>query len=71
MLEASPLSLFFWIIWEERNQSSFENEELFSVQRTKRSFLIKNENTFLSWTKLYIVKGPISLIDFVDWLNTH
>lgn len=62
---AAPLYLF-WTIWKERNRISFEDKDL-SDQRRK-SLLLCN---LLSWTKWYIVEGPMSLFDFVDWLGSY
>ena len=51
-------------MWKERNRIVFYNEEL-SIHRVKNSFVC----SFWSWTKLYIVDGPLPLINFCDWLN--
>ena len=58
------LLCLFWAVWKERNRIAFNNEE-FSVHRLKYSFVCN----LWSWTKLYIDVGPLSLIDFFDWLE--
>ena len=59
----TPLCLF-WVVWKERNRITFCNEE-FSVHRLKYSFVC----SLWSWTKLYLDAGPLSLIDFLNWLG--
>ena len=61
---AAPLCLF-WTVWKERNRIAFDNEVLL-IQRMKNSFVC---NLF-SWAKSSIVVGPLSLINFVDWLGS-
>ena len=50
---------------KKRNQRLFENKER-SIHILKSLFL---NNLFL-WVKLYIGEGLMSLIDFVDWLDS-
>ena len=61
---AAPLCLF-WMIWKERNRIVFYNEDL-SIQRMKNSFVCN----LWSWGKSCLDVGPISLINFVDWLGS-
>ena len=61
---AAPLCLF-WTVWKERNRIVFDNEVLL-IQRLKNSFACN----LLSWAKSCIVVGPLSLINFVDWLGS-
>ena len=63
--KAAP-SCIFWAVWKERNRIVFYNEEL-SIHRVKNSFVCN----FWSWTKLYIVDGPLPLINFCDWLGSR
>ena len=60
----TPLCLV-WTVWKERNRIVFDNEVLL-IQRMKNSFVC---NLF-SWAKSSIVVGPLSLINFVDWLGS-
>ena len=61
--KTTPLCLF-WTVWKGRNRIAFKNEE-FAIQRMKNSFVY----SYWSWTKMFIDEGPISLIDFFDWLS--
>ena len=61
---AAPLCLF-WTVWKERNMIVFANEVL-SIQKMKNSFVY---NLF-SWAKSCLEVGPISLVNFVDWLGS-
>ena len=58
--------LFFWTVWKARNKVAFEEEEL-SIQRLKNSFV------YFLWleTKLFIKDGPLTLVDFIDWVGTY
>ena len=58
---APPLCIF-WTIWLERNSIAFDNKE-FSMQRMKFYFVCN----LLSWTNLYMVDRPCSLVDFLTW----
>ena len=60
---AAPLSIF-WSIWWERNYIAFENKGL-SAQRMKASFICN----LCSWSNVYIVERPRSLVDFLTWLG--
>ncbi|KAJ9707156.1 hypothetical protein PVL29_002241 [Vitis rotundifolia] len=60
---AAPLCIF-WVVWKERNRIVFDNEEL-SIHRLKNSFVC---NLWL-WTKSVVNEGPLSLINFFDWLG--
>ena len=59
--KATPLCIF-WTIRKERNQRCFESEEL-SGQRLKNFFL----NNFSLWVNVYIGRGYMPLVDFIDW----
>ena len=61
----APLCLF-WMVLKERNSIVFDNEVL-SIQRMKNSFVC---NLF-SWAKSCLEVGPLSLINFVDWLGFY
>ena len=62
MWKVGPLGLF-WAIWKVRNKIVFEDSVL-SIQRLKASFV------YLLWseTNLWIKDGPLTLIDFIDWV---
>ena len=60
---AAPLSIF-WSIWRERNYIAFENKDL-SAKRMKASFICN----LWSWSNVYIVKRPRTLVDFFTWLG--
>ncbi|KAJ9691747.1 hypothetical protein PVL29_013820 [Vitis rotundifolia] len=63
--QVGPLCLF-WVIWKVRNKIAFEDSVLF-IQRLKASFV------YLLWseTKLLIKGGPLTLIDFIDWVGSR
>ena len=61
---SAPLYLF-WIVWKERNNRAFENEE-HSVQQYKSFFLCN----LWAWTKGFFYFGPPSFEDFVDLLGS-
>ena len=48
-------------IWKERNNISFDNEKN-SIHRLKHSFLCN----IWTWSKLFLVFSPPSVVDFVD-----
>ena len=52
--------------FERRDRRSYKNKKL-SDQILKSLFLCN----LLSWTKLYIVVGPMSLFDFSDWMGSY
>ena len=54
----------FWIVWKERNQRSFDNEEHLD-HYLKSSFL----GILFSWGKMHIETGCMSLFNFVEWLG--
>ena len=56
----------FWMVWKERNRIVFDNEVL-SIQRLKNSFVCN----LLSWAKSSIVVDPLTLFNFVDWLDSY
>ena len=60
------LLYLFWSIWKARNRIAFEDSVL-SIQRLKASFV------YLLWskTKLFIKDGPLTLIDFIDWVSSR
>ena len=51
-------------IWKERNNISFDDEKN-SIHRLKHSFLCN----IWTWSKLFLVFSPPSVVDFVDWLG--
>ena len=63
--QAGPLCLFR-SVRKARNRIVFEDSVL-SIQRLKASFM------YLLWpkTKLFIKDGPLTLIDFIDWVGTR
>ena len=61
--QAIPLCLL-WTIWKERNNRALDNKEL-SVQGIE---LIFSCNLW-AWSKLFIVSGLSSIVNFVDWLG--
>lgn len=52
--------------FERRDRRSYKNKKL-SDQILKSLFLCN----LLSWTKLYIVEGPMSLFDVSDWIGSY
>ena len=60
----APLYLF-WMIWKERNMIVFDNEDLV-IQRMKNLFVCN----LWSWAESCLDVGPVSLINFVDWLGS-
>ena len=63
--QVGPLCLF-WVIWKARNKIAFEDSVL-SIQRLKASFV----HLLWSETKLWIKGGPLTLIDFIDWVGSR
>ena len=61
----TALVCIFWTIWLERNKIAFDNKE-FSMRRMKSSFVYN----LWSWTNLYMVDRPSSLVDFLTWLGS-
>ena len=61
--QVGPLCLF-WVIWKAKNRIAFEDSML-SIQKLKASFV------YLLWleAKLWIKDGPLTLLDFVDWVG--
>ena len=64
MWRASPLCLF-WTVWQERNRRVFEALEL-PEHAIKLSFI----STFLKWVRSYVEDYSMTMIDFVDWINS-
>ena len=60
---ASRLCIFE-TIWKTRIRITFEDDVL-SIQRLKGSFV----HLLWSETKMFIKKGPSTLIDFIDWVG--
>ena len=62
---AGPLCLF-WSVWKTRNKIAFEGSVL-SIQKLKAFFV------YLLWSesKLFIKDGPLTLIDFIDWVSSR
>ena len=61
MFGGKEIELWSWTICRQRNRIAFDNEDI-SVNRMKSSFLCN----LWSWTNLYIVDRPRSLVDFFD-----
>ena len=59
----TPLCLFR-TLWKVRNRRSFEDAKQ-SNQAMKSSFMC----IFLDWARANMDAMPMSMIDFVDWLN--
>ena len=59
----APFSIC-WTIWREKNYIAFENKD-FSAQMMKTSFICN----LWSWSNVYIVERPRSLVDFLTWLG--
>ena len=60
-----PLCLF-WSVWKTRNKIVFDDGVL-SLQKLKAFFV------YLLWSesKLFIKYGPLTLIDFIDWVGSR
>ena len=52
-------------MWKEKNLIAFDNEEL-SIQRLKDSFVCN----LWSWSRVFVDMSPISLVSFIDWLDS-
>ena len=59
-LVVAPLCLL-WMVKKERNNRAFDNKEL-SDKGIKLAFLCN----LWAWSKLFIVLGSFSIVDFVD-----
>ena len=57
------LLCLFWTVWCERNRRAYKNQEAV-VHRIKLNFLYNP----WAWSFVFLVKGPSSIVDFVDWL---
>lgn len=55
--------VYFWTLWNERNQRSFESKEMFD--HLLKFFFLCN---LLLWVRVYIDGGSLTMIDFIDWL---
>ena len=60
----TPLCIF-WTVWKERNLLAFDNDDL-SIQRLKNYFVCN----LWSWSRVSVDMSPISLVSFIDWLNS-
>ena len=60
----AALVCIFWTVWRERNLIMFDNKN-FSAQRMKSSFLCN----LWSWSNMYMVDSPKTLVDFLTWLG--
>ena len=60
----TPLCIF-WTVWKERNLLVFDNKDL-SIQRLKNYFVCN----LWSWSRVSVDMSPISLVSFIDWLNS-
>ena len=63
--QLGPLCLF-WSAWKARNIIAFEDSVL-SIQKLKASFVY----LLLLETKLFIKGGLLTLIDFIDWVDSQ
>ena len=62
---ASPLYIF-WTVWKARNRLTFKDDVL-SIQRLKYSFVL----SIWSESKLFIVDCPLTIVNFIDWLDSN
>ena len=63
-LRLAPLC-FFWIIWKEKNQKTFEN-----IEKGNRVIKCTFMYIFLEWVRLCIDDSSLSTMDFIDWLSS-
>ena len=62
----AALLCIFWTLWKERNRREFENTEQL-VHSLKSLFMIK----LLHGLGCMLLKGTLSLFDFVDWVESN
>ena len=62
---ASPLYIF-WTVWKARNRLTFKDDVL-SIQRLKYSFVL----SIWSEAKLFIVDCLLTIVNFIDWLDSN
>ena len=60
------LLCLFWTLWWEKNRRALDNYESMD-QAIKNSFLY----LFWDWVQLYIEDGSLSLLDFLDWVDSR
>ena len=56
----------FWTVWKTINRIAFEDEVL-SIQMMKTYFL----NSLCSETNLFIKDGPLTFLEFIDWVGSY
>ncbi|KAJ9684352.1 hypothetical protein PVL29_016699 [Vitis rotundifolia] len=56
----------FWTVWKARNRLAFKDDML-SIQCLKYSFIL----SFWSETKLFIDDCPLTIANFIDWLDSN
>ncbi|RVX10352.1 hypothetical protein CK203_016077 [Vitis vinifera] len=61
----APLYIF-WTVWKARNRLAFKDDVL-SIQRLKYSFVY----SLWSEAKLFIVEYPLTMVNFIDWLESY
>ena len=62
---AAPLYIF-WTVWKARNRLTFKDDVL-SIQRLKYSFVL----SIWSEAKLFIVDCLLTIVNFIDWLDSN
>ena len=55
----------FWTVWKARNRLAF-NDDVLSIERLKYFFVF----SLWSEAKLFIVDPPLTIVSFIDWLDS-
>ena len=61
----TPLYIF-WTVWKARNRLAFKDDVL-SIPRLKYSFVL----SLWSEVKLFIFDCPLTIVSFIDWLDSN